>query len=68
MRFTSTGITWNRSPTMPKCAMSKFGAFGLFRALHAGLVLDRARDAAGDVDLRLHTLASYGRAPPEEIA
>ena len=26
--FTSSGMTWKRSPTIPKCAMSKMGALG----------------------------------------
>jgi hypothetical protein len=56
----SCGTTVNTSPTMPKSAMSKIGASPSFdrddrlRGLHAGFVLDRARDAESDVQLGRH--------------
>ena len=72
--FTSSvsfGTISCRSPTTPRSQNSKIGAFGslliatiVARALHADLVLDRARDAAGDVELRrdrLAGLADLGR-------
>ena len=55
---TSAGSTVCRSPTTPKSAIAKIGCLRVLvdrddraRALHAGPVLDRPRDAAGDVEL-----------------
>jgi hypothetical protein len=49
---------------MPRCAMSKIGASGSLQAYHAGLVLDGARDAIGDLDSGCPLLveAGYGAA------
>ena len=60
----SAGTISRRSPTMPKSAKAKMGASGSLlmatmqsRCLHAGLVLDGAGDAAGDIEPGRHGLA-----------
>ena len=60
----SFGTTWFRSPTTPKSAKSKIGAFGSLliativpEFCMPDLVLDRAGDAERDVELRRDRLA-----------
>ena len=62
--FVSSGTMPNKSPTTPRSQNSKIGAFGILIdgddsacTAHSDLMLDRARDAACDVELRRYRFA-----------